>query len=883
MKPVRIAFACTCLVVVSFLAWSGMVSALSDEGRISSSLPPFASEKVSAGGHAVRNGMDRAIPLSALGADTSGGMINGSHLVSAYGKLPIRFEPNVGQAPADVRYLAHEAGYSIALTEKGAILDLAPAPSGKSRPKLRHPGIGPTELWTVKVGLVDANRHPQMLAERRQSSFSNYFIGRDASKWQSNVANYAAVRYQQVYPGVDWIVYGNPQRLEYDLDLAPHADLATIKLEFAHASRLALDANGDLLVGIGHRTIRQLKPVVYQRTATGEKQFVEAAYVLRHRQVAFALGNYDRDRDLVIDPAIVYSTYLGGSGEVGGGDGDDALALAVDGQGDAYITGRTYSVDFPLAHPLQATNKTGRPAAASFVSKIAADGSSLVYSTYIGGGDGVFANAIAVDRKGCAYVAGSTISKDFPTVRPLQRELRGQLGNAFVTKLNPAGSALVYSTFLGEGDADALAIAVDGAGSAYVAGSSSSADFPTVKAFQKIYKGATDPSQQRILPNAFVAKLDPAGDALVYSTFLGGSGANARKVTNIAGDGDEVKAIAVDSSGSAYVAGITGSDDFPTLHPLQGRNRSGITGFVTKFNASGAGLVYSTFLGGSTGVSMVRAIAVDETGAAYVAGVTASRDFPMVRPLQASNRAPSASNCDDGENTVLGKRRVVNCGTGFVAKLNADGSKLLFSTYLGGTGRVDVGAGHLTGPIPYSMSRFTYRNGFGDAVNAIAVDKSHNVYVGGVTASPNLRLVAPVQTFTKRPKAGSSGDPFGGLYAGFITEFGADGASVLFSSYLGGTDDNELNALAIDAAGNIYVAGTTGSDDYPTVKPLQKVNLGYLDEYLRYASAHGLPRPRLGPYTDGGRPAERGNNAFIAKISLPPASKTKNPSPDKKN
>jgi hypothetical protein len=389
-----------------------------------------------------------------------------------------------------------------------------------------------------------------------------------------------------------------------------------------------------------------------------------------HNRVAFRLPHYDRSRALVIDPAVTYSTYLGGSGYESG------KAIAVDGAGNAYVTGDTASADFPTANPLQASS--GTSASDVFVTKLNASGSALMYSTYLGGGAGNWGTGIAVDSSGNAYVVGNTTSTDFPTARPIQavnRASRTARYSAFVTKLNAAGTALVYSTCLGgSGENWGYGIAVDASGSAYVTGSTMSVDFPTASPLQATNKAT--PKTETV--TAFVAKLNPAGSALDYSTYLGGR------------DGDSGQSIAVDSSGDAYVTGYTSSDDFPTVNPLEASNHGDFDVFVAKLNPLGSALVYSTYLGGS-GVDYGYGVAVDSSGSAYVTGRTYSSDFPTANPLQALNK---------GELDA------------FIAKLNAAGSALVYSTNLGGD-RYDEG-------------------------NGIAVDPSGNAYVTGVTYSTNF-------------------------------------------------------------------------------------------------------------------------------------------------
>ena len=714
------------------------------------------------------------------------------HLAADYGQLPIRFEPNVGQAPAAVKYLARDAGYRIALTGNAVLLSLRKAAStGNGPADPRIAGSAASAETQLRVRLDGSNAQPRLVAEQQQGSQSNYFIGNDPSKWHSHVANYRAVRYEKVYPGIDWVVYGNPRQLEYDLIVAPQADPGRIRLSIEGADHLALDEQGNLSVRVQEQTLRQFKPVIYQTTRTGERQAVDGRYVLDHGQVALALGDYDHDRQLIIDPVFAYSTYVGGSGN------DQANAIAVDSGGDAYIAGFTFSTDFPAAGVLQSVNNAAAAGlSTAFVAKLNAAGTGLLYSTYLGGTvslgkvndtlQGDTATAIAVDGTGNAYVAGYTTSTDFPTLNAYQTSNRSQLGNAFVAKLAADGSALMYSTYLGGSDDSragyilfgdyANAIAVDSGGNAYVAGAAESTDFPTVNPFQ-----GTNNERNSIFSEAsttgFVTKLNATGNALVYSTYLGGSGRfGMHEQTQMSGD--SVNAIAVDSSGSAYVAGRTSSLDFPLVDPIQSSNNSvydsgGYTAFAAKFNPAGSALLYATYLGGSSGDEYASAIAVDRNGSAYIAGNTSSRDFPTVNPLQATNNAPSRT------------------ATAFVSKFNPAGTALSYSTYLGG-----------------SLS---------EQANAIAVSSAGEAYVAGSSNSVDFPTARPLQARNSAPPSS---------YNGFVTAINAAGSALVYSTYLGGSGWNGdfINALAVDSAGNAYIAGAATSTDFPTLNPLQPTN-----------------------------------------------------------
>jgi Beta-propeller repeat len=425
------------------------------------------------------------------------------------------------------------------------------------------------------------------------------------------------------------------------------------------SSQLSVDGEGDLLIKVQDRILRQVKPLIYQTSADGARHTIEGHYVLAHGQFAFSLGDYDHSRALISDPTFVYSTYLGGSGIEGAlTTGDMATAVAVDGAGDAYVTGITMSPDFPTYMPLQSANEelSGRPTA--FVAKLNAAGSAFVYSSYLGGSGG--------------------------------------------------------SADAGVGDC-ANAIAVDGEGNAYVAGQTSSPNFPTAAAFQSV-NPSMGSTVGLALGSAFVTKLNSSGSALIYSTYLGGS------------TSDAALAVAVDASGDAYLSGYTTSSDFPIANALQPHNATGGHGanaFVTKFNPTGSGLIYSTYLGGST-YEQANGLALDAAGNAYIAGTTYSNNFPIVEALQATNHAGSH-----------------NANNAFISVLNPSGSTLEFSTYLGGSG--------LETSLPCPADLYPCGPVYvGDSAAAIAVDSLGNLYVTGLANSTDFPTVAAIQT---RPTA----------------------------------------------------------------------------------------------------------------------------------
>lgn len=460
---------------------------------------------------------------------------------------------------------------------------------------------------------------------------SSYFFGKDPSKWRTGVSSYAKVRYPNVWPGVDVIYYGNSRQLEYDFVLKPGVDVSKINLNFDGAQRVEIDNNGDLLIDTSSGRVRQHKPVVYQQV--GEKRIeVAGGYSkLGQNRVGFHVSSYDHKRELIIDPTLVYSTFLGGSNP------DFGNAIAVDSSGNAYITGYTQSTDFPILGSTRSPNFT-----ITFVTKMNATGTALIYSAEVGGNGGDYGNAIAVDSSGNAYVAGSTGSTDFPAISAMQAAFGGTL-DAFLFKLNASGTALTYSTYIGgSGFEYGRGVAVDGSGNAYVTGTTYSNDFPTSA-------GAFRPASST--PTGFVTKVNSTGTR-IYSTTL----------DNDPIDFGDSYGIAADSGGNAYVTGSTGGSHFPvTTGAFQTVFQGGYDAFVMKLNTAGTGLVYSTLIGGS-GADIAKAIAIDGAGNAYIAGSTTSGNFPL----------PQAGTSYNGGQDA------------FIVKLNTAGSALLYGMYIGG-------------------------------------------------------------------------------------------------------------------------------------------------------------------------------------------------------
>jgi len=787
-------------------------------------------------------------------------------VIAAYGNLTLSFELNQGQTDAGVRFLSRGMGYALFLTGSETVLFLR-QPTPPDFGKLPTPRTSAIAALTENIGtqqhsqsaahsvvlhsrLVAANPQAKILPMEDLPGKSNYFIGKDPKMWHTDVPTYAKIKYQDVYPGVDLVYYGNQGRLEFDFIVKPGGDPKKIGLAIADlssaprnraaiedSSALRIDPDGDLVVTTQAGEVRYQKPVAYQLAAgTAErpapearKNFVEAHYVLKSKeQIAFEVASYDATQPLIIDPVLVYSTFVAGNFY------DQANAIAVDSSGSAYITGFTFSSvpTFPITPGAYQTtcgtdavcNYTlangGTTNTDAFVTKLTADGSALVYSTYLGGSYDEAGNGIAVDSQNDAFVTGYTRSPDFPVTSgafqkvcgpatyinfSCQAIVQSTCGGAnrvdgFVTKLNPTGSGLVYSTFLGGVGNDSLnAIALNSAGEAYVVGTTDSnantpyaqnypacpalgitTDYPTTPGgFMAAppLVSATQPAWPGFAPNAVFSKLSTDGSSLLYSTYFGapapylGQGANS---------------IALDSSGNAYIVGSTNSPSFPTTSGAfqtvlnQGGGTPGgacggancADAFVAKFDPSlsgAASLVYSTFLGGS-GTDAALAIAADSSGNAYVTGATGfngapTSDFPTT-PGAFQSSCPSLPTCSNYN--------------AYVTKLNPAGTGLVYSSYLGGGANGSSGA------------------------NAIALDSSGRAYIAGSTNSYNFPEKNPTQSFIPSVE-----------YA-FVSIFKPDGSDLDFSTYLGGNGYTFGQGIAVDSSDDMYVTGYTLAKDFPT-------------------------------------------------------------------
>ena len=717
---------------------------------------------------------------------------------AAYGKLPLAFEVNNGQTAAEINFVARGSGYGLALTPTSATLQMRARASGTNEDrsqkirssfadsKKKGNGEANWKSATIRMNLIGGNESAKSEGQDQLSGSVNYFICDDSSKWRTDIATYKKVQYSSVYPGIDLVYYGNQRQLEYDLVVSPGTDPSLIRLGFEGQKSLTVQPNGELGLETEVGKILQHKPIVYQNI-DDKRRLVDGGYAI-HRdgnndEIGFYVGDYDRSLPLVIDPTIVYSTYLGGSGT------DVATSIKVDSSGSAYVVGYTQSVNFPTASPLQPNAAssgacpTGRPCEDMFVTRFNPAGTALIYSTYIGGTGIDEAASIAIDAAGNAYVAGFTKSSNFPVTANAFQHVRGDHDNvsddAVFLKLSSNGGQLLYSTYLGgEDNDDAFSIAVDNQGNAYVTGGTVSFEFPTVNPFQL---NLASPG----LGDAFVTKFLPDG-SVGFSTFLGGE------------DLDFGTVIMVDATG-IYIVGQTESALFPTQNPFQANYHFGekppgvltLDLFVSKLNLTGTALIYSTYLGGDS-EDLSGAAVLDSDGNVYIAGTALNFSKDYTYPLKNPIMAHGFSDKFHGIVSVAA----------FVTKLNSDGSDLVYSTLLGGTA-----------------------DNFGLGID---IDIEGNAYVTGYTGSNDFPLTPSALKVSKDPNDVDV----------FLAKINASGSNLDFSTLLGGSFVDQANAIAVDQHKNVYLCGGSqppfigAVDDFPVVNPVQSQHAGETEGFV---------------------------------------------------
>ena len=668
-----------------------------------------------------------------------------------YQEVPLSFEPNRGQFDGGVRFVARAGDYTVSLDRQGAVFGL-PGSNGAG-----GAAIGMELIGAGPLRIAGLDRLPGVV---------NYFTP-STPGGLTDIETYAGVRYRSAYPGIDVVFRNSGGDLEYDFVLRPGADPEAIEMRFEGTEGMFLDPDGNLILETPTGRIVHQAPTIYEGLWS-DRRPVDGSFVLERGRVGFAVPEHDPSLPLVIDPVVMaYSTFLGGTFE------EIGYSVAVDGSGAAYVTGVTSaSTDFPTTPGAYDEDWNGNYDVV--VSKLSPGGDSLAYSTYIGGDGDEEAYSIALDSSGSAYLTGYTqdSTTDYPTTAGAHDTTPGGL-DAFVTKLNPSGSALTYSTLLGgSGTEFGYGIAVDGTGAAYATGETQAAGFPTTSgAYDEDHNGGSD---------VYVAKLDPAGATLTYSTLIGGDAA------------DFPWTIDVDGSGSAYVAGTTGNGtvDFPTTTGAYDGDQNGNNdGFVAKITAAGDDLVYSTFLGG-TSQDRGLGIAVDGTGAAYFSGWTSSEDYPT---------SPGSFDTEPNGNIDA-----------VVTKLNASGSDLVYSTFLGGSGV--------------------------DTAQRIAVDPAGSAHVTGGT----------IDDVTDLPTtAGATDESHNGGEDAYLAILDPAGASLSFATFLGGSGLDRGHAVAVDASGGTYAVGRTtdaATDLSTTAGAFDQTHNGDVDAFVaKFQGPQPLP------------------------------------------
>jgi uncharacterized protein (TIGR03437 family) len=687
---------------------------------------------------------------------------------ASFSHLPIVFEPNMGQTDPRVKYLARGGGYTLFLTSDEAVFV---AQSANRRSVLR-------------MRLRGANRKAVIRGVEQLPGRSNYFIGSEPSKRPTDVPHYAGVEYREVYSGVDLAFYSRHGKLEYDWVVKPGGDPAAIRVAFEGAEHMRIDAGGDLVLATGSGEFLHRRPVVYQELH-GDRRELQGRYELtRKREVRFRVDSYDRAAKLVIDPSLVFSALLGGDATARVFDASLATAVALDPVGNVYVVGMTASPDFPVRNavlPVYPASLCGPPMGPPggcvglvFVAKLSAAGDALLYSTFLGFASGT---AIAVDASGSAYVTGAASDTTWPVAGPAFPSAPtvrcgypdSDWGNVrpspYVAKLSPSGSALDYVTCLsnitGGGEVTAYAIAVDSGGNAHVAGGAT-AGYSMAGVMTGKFPTTPGAFQASYSGpgDAFVLKFGPDG-SLIYSTLIGGSSY------------DSARGIAIDAAGNSYITGSTSSSDFPTT-PGSFPGRPGVVGlFIVKLSADGTRLIASS----TPSAGPPAGVALDPAGNVYVtgAGGLGFRVTSGIQPLSGG------------------------AGDAYVAKFTPDLCCLVYATHLGGKGE--------------------------DRGTAIVADAAGNAYVAGSTYSPDFPMVKPLQAALN---GGCCPSPPGHVPGfppsdAFIAKLNPAGTALLYSTYLGGKDNDVAYGIAADGQGNAVVVGGWDSGSFPAVGPVQLI------------------------------------------------------------
>lgn len=680
--------------------------------------------------------------------------ITRSQITATVLNAPMSFEANHGQTDPSVNFIARGSGYTLFLTPSESVMVLQQRDARGSSDNHDSVSLEPAPIKQsiVRMKLEGANPEPTIEGQEKLPGIVNYFIGNDPAKWRTKIPTYAKVHYKEAYPGIDLAYYGNQGKLEYDFIVAPGADPNQIKLAFEGASEIKIAESGDLLLATALGEVRVQKPIVYQLEKDGHKTLVAGDYISSRaaNHIGIRLAGYDRSKPLVIDPVLSFSSFLGGAG------GDEATDIGIDPAGNVWVVGNTAGLTLAPAGIPYDSSFNGAPSDI-FVLKVSPSGTPLVW-TYIGGPFNDHTPAITFDSTGNAWLTGTTGGGSFPvTPGNLQAVYQGG-GDAFIVKLDPNGSTLLYATFYGTPLAEnGRSIAVDGGGvTVYLGGETTSATLPGSggSVVQPNFAGVQD---------GFIAKINIPSAHIEYVTYLGGT---AR---------ESLSKIKLDASGNLHVVGQTFSTDFPgtalssipSLASVQPNFGGGTSdAFAVKLNATGTQLLYSTFLGGNDAEAGL-SVALDSMGNAVVSGNTRSSNFPLAgTPFQST--------------------RVGN--DYFAAKINQNGSApLIFSTYFGGIGN--------------------------DSGGVVALDQFDNIYLSGQSNSCTVPPFSHPLQINVCPSG--VGVPI------FVGQLDSTGSSLLSLFGFTGNGSSISNGLVTDGHGSLYIAGFTRAPDFMTLNAIQ--------------------------------------------------------------
>ena len=686
-----------------------------------------------------------------------------------FGKIPLYFIPNKGQVNEKAKFYAKTSRYTLWMTKEGLVFDSIKKVEVKAEVE---EGIQKTEDGRLKADIdrdvtrlvfLAANKNPRIVPLEITRHKVNYFIGNEPAKWQKGISTSKAVLYKDIYKNIDLKVYGNESQIEYDWIVKPGGNPADICFEYKNVKGTRIDKKGNLLIKTKFGKLLHKKPVSYQeigmahnakckansedvgaglRACPKERKYVDVTFIkLDKNTYGFKVHEFSRDYELIIDPVVSleYSTYLGGSSN------ELYTRMCVDKFGQVHLTGYTYSYDFPIKNAYQGSKASSLLDA--ILTKFNSSGSDIIFSTYFGGSSSEYFFGITVANNGDIYIAGDTFSSDLPAINS---RIGGK--DVFIARFDSSGNFLAGRYLGGTSEDRNLDIVLDGSNHLWASGFTRSWDFPIVNPYQSTLSGCA---------SVCVSRLTADLANIVYSTYLGGSGESVGW------------RIAVDNSGYFYVTGHTSSINFPLKNAWQNNHGGGqYDVFLTKFEPDGSDLIFSTYLGGS-GDEYSFGLAVGNSGNIYVGGFTYSNDFPTINPYQENNAG--------GQDV-------------FISAFNSDGSRLLYSTYLGGTAD--------------------------DQHGRLVLDSSGYIYVSGNTCSSNFPTKVPYQSTKK------------GSDDAFLSILSPEGTDLIYSTYFGGSGWERCLNIARDGSGNIYLAGETLSWDLPVLNSFQPNSGGDQDFFL---------------------------------------------------